>query len=80
MKVPVNTRRISSAPFCVVCKQHNHSAGWGLSIANGVHICMDCAIGIHNIVEDVFEIHNPKAEEDIIPHKPVGEKENAWVN
>jgi hypothetical protein len=75
MKVPVKVRRITGVPLCVVCKQHNLSAGRGLSITNGVHICMDCAIGIHNIVEDVFETHIPD-EEACALHEPAGRKES----
>lgn len=80
MKVQVNTRRITGTPLCAICKQHNLGAGFGLSISNGVHICMDCAIDIHNIVEDVFETHIPEAEENITLHKPVGRKENLWAD
>lgn len=41
-------------PICAICKTRNQNCDYGIQIFNGVHICMDCAVDIHNIVEDFY--------------------------
>ena len=41
-------------PICAICETHNESANYGIQFSNGVHICMDCAADIHDLVEDFY--------------------------
>ncbi len=42
-------------PCCVVCHTRNYNAGFGISFEGGAHICMECAEGIHSIIEQWHE-------------------------
>ena len=48
MKMIINT------PYCVICEAHNHKAGCGIVFDNGIHICMDCAKGIYDLLDQFF--------------------------
>lgn len=41
-------------PICAICETHNESANFGIQFSNGLHICMDCATDIHDLVEDFY--------------------------
>lgn len=43
-----------NTPFCVICRTHNHRAGYGINIGNGPHICMECAEYIHDFLEQIY--------------------------
>ena len=50
----VTVKETSNAPFCVICRTHNHRAGRGINIGNGPHICMECAESIHDFLEQIY--------------------------
>jgi hypothetical protein len=43
------------APYCVICRTHNHKAGYGIAFENGTHICMECALDVYDILDDCFK-------------------------
>lgn len=52
-----NTKNMVSkpyAPYCDICKTHNHKAGYGIAFENGAHICMECALDIYDMLDDWF--------------------------
>jgi len=52
-----NVKKIASipyAPYCDICKTHNHNAGYGIAFDNGAHICMECALNICDMLRNCF--------------------------
>ena len=64
----INTKNMPSkpyAPYCVICRTHNHKAGYGIEFKNGTHICMECALDVYDILDDFFrEQASQMGEED----------------
>lgn len=50
-------RKNTNIPYCVICHTRNYNAGFGISFEGGSHICMECAEGIHGIIEQWHEEH-----------------------
>ena len=48
-------RKNTNNRYCVVCR--THSDGAGLTFEDGVHICLDCAETIYNIMGQWHEDH-----------------------
>ena len=48
-------RKNTNNHYCVVCR--THTSGAGLTSKDGVHICLECAEMIHNIMTQWYEAH-----------------------
>lgn len=67
----VLVKETCNAPFCVICRTHNHRAGYGLNIGNGPHICMECAEGIHDFLEQIYACQeNPMLQTSLGTPRP----------
>ncbi len=48
-------RKNYAPPICCICRTYNRKAGIGIQVENGVHICMECASDISEIVKNFSE-------------------------
>ena len=48
-------RKNTNTRYCVVCR--NRSDGIGITSEDGVHICLDCAEMIHDVMTQWHEVH-----------------------
>lgn len=48
-------RKNPNTRYCVVCR--THSNGVGITSDDGVHICLNCAEMIHDVMTQWHEVH-----------------------
>ena len=46
----------NTTPFCVICRTHNRN-GAGITSSDGVHLCLDCAEMIYDVMGQFHAAH-----------------------